>query len=212
MGHRIYIDRDKLHPWLNYKLDLLLKNLEKKQMFIIITGGYRSSGEQAELYAKGRTQEGSVVTNARPGYSQHNWGIAVDIAMNYDVDGDKEITDDTWNKKGFRVVAKEAKKVGLGWGGDWKPFKDMPHLYLKEWGSTPTKLRKTYGNYETFQRSWYCKVKKKTNIRKGRSFLSKTLKVVPAGTRMKRLWKSKYGYTKVDYSGNIGYIRNKNVK
>ncbi|MNC30597.1 Peptidoglycan L-alanyl-D-glutamate endopeptidase CwlK precursor [compost metagenome] len=40
---------------------------------IIITQGYRSKAEQDGLYAQGRTKPGSIVTNARGGYSYHNY-------------------------------------------------------------------------------------------------------------------------------------------
>lgn len=56
-----------------------------------IVSGYRTLQQQAEEYAKGRTPQevanhvsktigvGGVVTNAPPGYSAHNYGLAVDV-------------------------------------------------------------------------------------------------------------------------------------
>lgn len=55
-----------------------------------IRSGYRSNQEQAALYAQGRSQleitqrvhkplGGLIVTNAPPGTSAHNFGLAVDI-------------------------------------------------------------------------------------------------------------------------------------
>ena len=38
--HDIRIDRTKLHPWLNYKLTLLLKQCAKKGIYLIITQGF----------------------------------------------------------------------------------------------------------------------------------------------------------------------------
>ena len=35
--HDIRINRTKLHPWLNYKLGLLLKQCAKKGIYLIIT-------------------------------------------------------------------------------------------------------------------------------------------------------------------------------
>ena len=43
--------------------------------------GNRSWDEQAKLYAQGRTLPGKKVTNAGPGYSNHNFGIAVDMGV-----------------------------------------------------------------------------------------------------------------------------------
>ena len=55
-----------------------------------IVSGRRSNQEQAALYAQGRTQDeinrqvskslgGLVVTNAPPGSSAHNYGMAIDV-------------------------------------------------------------------------------------------------------------------------------------
>ena len=41
-----------------------------------------------------------------------------------------------------------AKSLGLAWGGDWSSIVDKPHLYLPDWGSTPTQLIQTYGTPE----------------------------------------------------------------
>ena len=156
--HDIRIDRTKLHPWLNYKLTLLLKQCAKKGIYLIITQGFRSKAQQDELYAQGRTKKGNIVTNAKGSdySSQHQWGIAFDIALKYDVDGDGRITDDTYNNKGIKKVAKiaKSKKVGLAWGGDWVSPVDTPHFYLGKWGDTPAKLKRTYGTFEKFKKTW----------------------------------------------------------
>ena len=156
--HDIRIDRTKLHPWLNYKLTLLLKQCAKKRIYLIITQGFRSKAQQDELYAQGRTKKGNIVTNAKGSdySSQHQWGIAFDIALKYDVDGDGRITDDTYNNKGIKDVAKiaKSKKVGLAWGGDWVSPVDTPHFYLEKWGDTPAKLKRTYGTFEKFKKTW----------------------------------------------------------
>ena len=83
-NHDIRVDLNKLHPYLKYKLKLLLKSCEKQGIYLIITEGYRTKEYQDELYAKGRTKPGIVVTNARGSdySSQHQWGVAFDIAIN----------------------------------------------------------------------------------------------------------------------------------
>ena len=56
----------------------------------VVSSGFRSSSEQATLYAQGRSQYeisnqvtkplgGFVVTNAPPGHSAHNYGLAIDV-------------------------------------------------------------------------------------------------------------------------------------
>ena len=107
--HSIRIDRKKLHPWLNYKLGLLLKECAKNGIYLIITEGFRTKAYQDSLYAKGRTKPGKIVTNANGSAysSQHQWGIAFDIAIN-----DSKLL---YNDKLIRKVAKiaKSKKIGL---------------------------------------------------------------------------------------------------
>ena len=212
--HKVEIDLAKLHPWTKYKLCNLLNELAKKKIWAIVTSGYRSSDEQNKLYSQGRTSKGAIITNTRGGHSQHNWGIAVDLANNFDVDKDGKVTDDTWNEKGFSMIAKIAKssKVGFKWGGDWSGFKDRPHFYIGDWGSTTQKLREKYGTYENFKKTWTCTVKCGTAIRKSKLFTSKHLKDVKAGTKLNLLWKSKLGYAKVEYNEIVGFIRVRNIK
>lgn len=212
MGNQIDIDRKKLHPWLDYKLGLLLKECEKQKCYIIVTCGYRSAAEQNKLYAQGRTTNGSIITNARGLHTQHAWGIALDIAMNYDVDKDGKVSDDTWNMAGFKKVAKIAKKLGFAWGGDWTSIVDAPHIYLPKWGSTPTTLINKYGTFENFKKTWTGTVKCGTKIRKKKLFSSETKKFIMAGTTVEILWKSKLGYAKIRYGSTVGYIRKGNLK
>ena len=212
--HDIRIDRTKLHPWLNYKLTLLLKQCAKKGIYLIITQGFRSKAEQDALYAQGRTKKGSIVTNAKGSdySSQHQWGIAFDIALKYDVDGDGRITDDTYNNKGIKKVAKiaKSKKVGLAWGGDWVSPVDTPHFYLGKWGDTPAKLKSTYGTFKKFKKTW---TKEVFRTKKGLNIWNKTRtkvlkKKIPNKTKVNVMYVKK-GYAKVECNGVVGYMKAK---
>lgn len=44
---------------------------------------FRSAKRQAELYAQGRTAQGTKVTNARPWSSFHQYGLAADVILDY---------------------------------------------------------------------------------------------------------------------------------
>jgi len=46
-----------------------------------VLSGLRSYQQQAALYAQGRTKPGKIVTNARPGSSWHNYGLAIDLGL-----------------------------------------------------------------------------------------------------------------------------------
>ena len=93
---------------------------DKNGFDILVTQGYRTIAYQNSLYAIGRTLPGTIITDAKGGYSAHNYGLAFDIcglvhgAATYDLD---------WNKLGAL-----GKSVGLTWGGDWVSFPDRPHF------------------------------------------------------------------------------------
>jgi hypothetical protein len=206
--HKVEIDLEKLHPWAKYDLCMLLAGCAKKGIYLIVTEGIRSVDEQNILYAQGRTTKGAIITNARGSSfsSMHMWGVAFDIAIN--------IKGHTWDVPYFKKVWKIAQdlKLPLEWGGNWKSIKDNPHFQLKEWGSTPSKLKAKYGTFENFKKTWTCTVKCSTAIRKSKLFTSKHLKDVKAGTKLNLLWKSKLGYAKVEYNEIVGFIRVRNIK
>lgn len=47
--------------------------------FLTVQQGLRSYAQQAAIYAQGRTAIGKIVTNAKPGHSWHEFGLAVDL-------------------------------------------------------------------------------------------------------------------------------------
>lgn len=134
-----------LHP----RLQEAVEKLKEKFPDIGIGECVRTVAEQDALYAKGRTKPGKKVTNAKGSTysSQHQWGIAVDFFYNKK---GEEFSDRDY----FRKVGAYAKSIGLGWGGDWKNPVDMPHLYLPDWGKTPSKLKSKYGTPDKFRETW----------------------------------------------------------
>lgn len=54
---------------------------KKHGITIDIISGLRSWSQQASLFAQGRTKPGRIVTNARPGSSWHNYGLAIDLGL-----------------------------------------------------------------------------------------------------------------------------------
>lgn len=105
---------------------------------------HRSWEEQQALYDQGRTKPGRKVTNARPGYSWHNFGIAGDYGVfrgrDY-LDG----SDPTLARRVHIACAAHAEECGLEWGGNWKSFQDIPHYHLAGLGSSPkSEHRKLY--------------------------------------------------------------------
>lgn len=117
-----------LHPQVAAATRKLIELAYKEGIYVLIAQGYRSKEEQDELYKIGRTpgDKRKPVTNARGGYSYHNYGLAVDYCL-LTPDGKQAIwkVDDKW-----RRVAQIAKTLGFEWGGDWKSFPDYPHLQM----------------------------------------------------------------------------------
>lgn len=88
-----------------------------------ISMGYRTIEEQNDLYAIGRTKEGSIVTNAKGGTSFHNYGLAIDLV---------EVIGNGVNWKfDMSKLAPIAEKYGLSWGGNWTHLVDRPHFEYK---------------------------------------------------------------------------------
>ena len=100
---------------------------------VLVTNTVRDKEYQESLYAQGRTKPGSIVTNGKvPTFHADTAGLAFDFCKN--VKGHEY--DDT---AFFRKAAAIAKEMGFSWGGDWKSFKDMPHIQWDnhgEWTSS----------------------------------------------------------------------------
>lgn len=91
---------------------------------IKIINGFRTYAEQDKLYAQGRTTPGDIVTNARGGYSNHNFAIAFDIGV---FEGSKYLSDSAK----YKAVGVLGEELGLEWGGNWKTIVDQPHFQLR---------------------------------------------------------------------------------
>ena len=91
-----------------------------------LISGTRTYAEQNELYKKGRFgNPGPVVTKARGGQSNHNFGIAWDIGI---FDHGSYLPDSPlYNAAGPIVLA---ATLGVEWGGNWTSIVDEPHYQL----------------------------------------------------------------------------------
>ncbi|MGE7185754.1 M15 family metallopeptidase [Peribacillus sp. NPDC006672] len=115
----------------------MIKRAYKEGIYTQISAGYRSMEEQASLYGQRRlyysyhgNNYGNLakpkVTNALPGQSFHNFGVAIDYFLVSD-DGKTPLW--TINTKWKRVAA-IGKELGFKWDGDWTGIKDYPHLEM----------------------------------------------------------------------------------
>ncbi len=99
-----------------------LKEIAKMAGFpIVITDEYRTFAEQDALYAKGRTTQGPIITNAKGGESFHNFQVAFDVAFD---DGKGGLSyEGPWEK-----IGRIGEILGMEWGGRWDTFVDRPHF------------------------------------------------------------------------------------
>ncbi len=91
-----------------------------------ITLTLRSLAMQALLCAKGRTAPGAIVTNERPGYCFHNFGLA------YDLVPDELAKLPKWGDVPAHQHRTNEVCAIVG-GGDFKSIKDRPHF---EWSGS----------------------------------------------------------------------------
>jgi peptidoglycan L-alanyl-D-glutamate endopeptidase CwlK len=110
---------------------------------------FRTYKEQDALYAIGRTTDigKATVTNARGGQSYHNFGLAFDIVLLKDTNGDGTFETASWETNvdfdgdgvaDWMEIVTIAKQHGWEWGGDWK-FTDKPH-FQKTFGLSVVEL------------------------------------------------------------------------
>ena len=91
---------------------------------IKIISGLRTYEEQDKLYAQGRTAPGNIITKAKGGYSNHNFGIAFDVGV---FEGAKYLPE----SPKYKAVGVLGMELGLEWGGNWKTLVDQPHFQLR---------------------------------------------------------------------------------
>lgn len=98
--------------------------LEQHGYEMVLLEGYRSPERQAQLASLG-----SDVTQAGPGRSYHQHGLAVDSAF---LRAGKVVISeqDPWAMRGYELYGQVAASLGLTWGGQWKGLADFGHI---EW-------------------------------------------------------------------------------
>lgn len=127
-----------VHPELARRIRQMADMLELEGVHIRVTQGLRSWTEQMNLWLKGRDIQGNVidankvVTKARPGYSWHQFGLAVDVVP-IDAVGqpDWNVDHPVWKR-----IVQVGESLGLVSGSEWRTFPDWPHFQLT--GKLPT--------------------------------------------------------------------------
>lgn len=165
---KVSIDRIQLmHPDLRDEVsklyDLICAALTGKAI-CRLAYTLRTYKEQDALYAIGRTINpgAAKVTNAKGGQSYHNFGLAFDIVLLKDTNGDGTFDTASWETNvdfdgdgmpDWKEIVTIAKQHGWEWGGDWK-FTDLPH-FQKTFGFSVVDLDSKVKSGKVFPNSTY---------------------------------------------------------
>lgn len=151
MSDKITLERiELLHPKLRQEAKEIYEEISE-----VLTGKaicrfshtYRSFEEQDILFLKR-----PKVTNAKGGQSYHNYGLAIDVVLLVDKDGNGSHEAASWDTKtdfdkdnvsDWMEIVRIFKLYGWEWGGDWQ-FRDNPH-FQKTFGYSIKELLKRHG-------------------------------------------------------------------
>ena len=125
----------KVNPALAEKVRAAADGLAASGTFLLVVSGLRTAAEQDALYAQGRSAPGHIVTNARAGYSMHNYGLAVDIVPY--LSGSSGQLNWRANTAQFRAMVAALEAQDLIWGGSWKSLPDDDHFQMPGVPVTP---------------------------------------------------------------------------
>ena len=110
----------QLHPKVKQSFINFISDIEKMGYSVVITSGYRNFAEQAKLKKIDHR-------NASPGFSSHNYGMALDFVIVKDGKSiQKNATKQDWINTGIPSMAKN--KYGMRWGGDFAGYPDFVHF------------------------------------------------------------------------------------
>lgn len=110
-----------------------------------ILSGNRTYAEQDAIYAQGRTVPGIIVTKAKGGQSNHNFGIAWDIGIFRD--GKYFDKDQPYIDLGYKIMP---TFMDLEWGHNWHSIHDNPHYNLKTLFSDTNSIRTHFEKGEKY--------------------------------------------------------------
>ena len=125
----------KVNPALANKVRAAADGLATAGTYLLVVSGLRTAAEQDALYAQGRSKPGHIVTNARAGFSMHNYGLAVDVVP-YLTGSSGQLN---WgpNTAQFRAMVAALEAQDLVWGGSWKSIPDEDHFQMPGVPVTP---------------------------------------------------------------------------
>jgi peptidoglycan L-alanyl-D-glutamate endopeptidase CwlK len=142
--------QDEVRELVNIANSKLSANVQMR-----IVQGFRTFDEQNALFLKR-----PKVTNAKGGQSIHNYGLAIDFCLlinNNEISWDDTKDLDHDNIADWLEVVTVFARKGWTWGGNWKTFKDKPHLE-KTFGNTWQSLLKKYNDKKFIEGTQYVQI------------------------------------------------------
>ena len=127
----------------------------KDRIPIHIVWAKRSKEEQQTIYKYGRTVPGSIITTNRPGYSAHNYGLALDFCFYYDGRMQTWFSVEKvsyWRWMWIKVV-KRFEEAGWTSGFRWEYNYEPGHVEnllgstIGEWNTKNNDEARNYRNY-----------------------------------------------------------------
>ena len=128
---------EKLHPkFRNLVAELFTRAEKELGLTLYATSGYRTYAEQVALHNQNSS-------NAKAGYSSHNFGFAVDLNVrkNGKTILQKASSNEAWEKSG---IVDLARKIGIKWVGNFGSYHDPVHFFIQPNGLDTTELRAMY--------------------------------------------------------------------
>ena len=144
------LSQSNLNPTVKSLAARTVRTLQEQGYSPYVFEGHRTMQRQNDLYSRGRTSGGDIVTHVRGGGSWHNYGLAVDIVF-----WDRSHTSPSWGAPSshWQALGRAGKSAGFTrWMGDsgW----DFAHFeHHPDWGNGCSNLLNTY-NESGFSAVW----------------------------------------------------------
>lgn len=136
-----YVSEQRLalvHPKLAQNIETLDTTLISRGVLIRVVQGLRKWEDQERIYAQGRTAPGEIVTDAPPGHSMHEFGLAVDCMPSLNPPALPYKPDGVGGSPRYIAMRAVAEAEGLVSGSRWAHPVDWPHLQLPNVPASPT--------------------------------------------------------------------------
>lgn len=164
-------DLRELHPKFLPRVERWLSNCKDKGYDLLVVETRRTFAVAYAYYTQGRLPPlevaywrkkaglptislkecNKIITRAKPGLSWHIYGLAVDFVPMMD----RRLLDWKYNPEDpnddYDEIANEAEALGMTWGGEFRSFKDYPHVEWHPGWDDPVEAQVWMQNHDNWQ-------------------------------------------------------------